>query len=211
MPLETLMLFAGACLMLAITPGPDMLYVLSRSIAQGRVAGLVSVVGFAVGIVFHALAAAFGLASLFAASPLAYALVQYAGAAYLAWMAYQTFRSQELPFLTSTQAPKAALWLIFRQAVIGNLLNPKVILFFIALFPQFLDHSGAHSLIGQVLVMILVLTVIGSGVNGAIALLGGRFGAFMRARPGVQRVQKYLLGTVFAGLALRLALGGRPS
>lgn len=193
--------------MLAITPGPDMLYVLSRSIAQGPTAGLVSVAGFGVGIAFHAFAAAFGLASLFATSPLAYALVQYAGAAYLAWMAYQTFRSRELPFLASTDAPKAALWLIFRQAVIGNLLNPKVILFFIALFPQFLDHSADRPLITQVLLMVLVLTVIGSGVNGTIALLGGRFGAFMRARPGFQRVQKYLLGTVFAGLAVRLALG----
>ncbi len=210
MPLETLALFAGACLMLAITPGPDMLYVLSRSIAQGPAAGLVSVAGFGVGIVFHAFAAAFGLASLFAASPLAYALVQYAGAAYLAWMAYQTFRSPELPFLAQNNAPKATLWLIFRQAVIGNLLNPKVILFFVALFPQFLDQSGERSLLSQVLVMVLVLTGIGSGINGTIALLGGRFGAFMRARPGFQRVQKYLLGTVFAGLAVRLALG-RPS
>lgn len=207
MPLETLVLFAGACLMLALTPGPDMLYVLSRSIAQGPAAGLVSVAGFNLGIIVHAFAAAFGLAGLVAAAPLAYALIQYAGAAYLAWLAYQTFRSPDLPFLAKSNAPKAALGLIFRQALIGNLLNPKLILFFVALFPQFLDHRGDRPLLPQVLVMVLVLIGIGSIVNGSIALLGGRFGAFMRTRPGFQRVQKYLLGTVFAGLAVRLALG----
>jgi threonine/homoserine/homoserine lactone efflux protein len=206
MSFDTLALFSLACLMLAITPGPDMIYVLSRSIAQGPLAGLVSVAGFALGITFHALAAAFGLAKLFETSPLAYDLLQYAGAAYLAWMAYQTFRSPELPFLTNAKAPKAALWLVFRQACIGNLLNPKVILFFIALFPQFL-HQDEGSLLGQTLILVLILNIIGSAVNGSIALLGGRFGAFMSARPRFRKVQKYLLATVFAGLALRLAVG----
>ncbi len=206
MTIETLALFSLACLMLAITPGPDMIYVLTRSIAQGPLAGLISVVGFAVGCTIHALAAAFGLAHLFQTSPLAYSLVQYAGAAYLAWMAYQTLRSPTLPFLSAGAAPKAALWRVFQQALIGNLLNPKVVLFFIALFPQFLDPA-AGSILTQTLTLVMVLNVIGGAVNGTIALLGGRFGVFMSRRPRFQKVQKYLLATVFAGLALRLAVG----
>ncbi|MFD2262972.1 LysE family translocator [Lacibacterium aquatile] len=208
MDLMTLALFVPAAFLLAITPGPDMLYVMTRSIAQGRSAGLVSVLGFAAGCYIHGLAAALGLSSLFAAAPLAYDILRLAGAVYLLWLAWSAIRSPSVFAGAEGTLPRAALFVVFRQAFIGNLLNPKVILFFVALFPQFVDPSKG-SIILQALLLVTTLNIVGGIVNGGIAMAAGRFGRWMAARPGWQKVQRWLMATVFAGIAVRIALSGR--
>ena len=135
-------LFLLTCVALAVTPGPDMLLSLSRSLAQGSRAGIVSALGSAAGFYVHAVAAALGLSGAFAYVPAAYDAVRYAGALYLAFLAWQLLRSGAVLPVSPARVGPASLSRIFRQAFLVNLLNPKAILFFIALFPQFLQGDG---------------------------------------------------------------------
>jgi threonine/homoserine/homoserine lactone efflux protein len=205
-PLPTLFLFAAAALALAITPGPDMLMCLSRSIAQGRQTAFAALFGIMTGCYVWALAAAFGLAGLLALSPVAYDAVRFAGAAYLAYLAWQTLKAKDA-FGVRDGLPSVAWVRAFRQGLMTNLLNPKVALFFLALFPQFVDP--AKSMVVQSLVLVSVLNVIGFGINGGVILAASRLSRFLASRPGVARAQRWFLGSVFGGLALRLALDDR--
>lgn len=206
---STLALFAAACLALAVTPGPDMLLVASRSAAQGRAAGFMALAGILAGLYCHALAAALGLSGLFLAVPYAYDAVRYAGAAYLAYLAWQAFRggaaSPDAPPQAADPARrKTAAGQAFRQGLVTNLLNPKVALFVLALFPQFV-RPETGSVAGQILVLATVLNAIGFAVNGAVVLAASRVGAALMGRGRFGRAPQYVLGTVFAGLAARLA------
>ncbi|HWL80638.1 MAG TPA: LysE family translocator [Roseomonas sp.] len=201
-----LALFAAACLALAITPGPDMLLVASRSLSQGRAAGFATLAGIQVGIYGHALAAALGLSQLFVLVPLAYDVVRYAGAAYLLWLAWRAIRAPAPAASAPPGLRRAPVGAMFRQGLLTNLLNPKVALFVLALFPQFL-RPEAGSVLAQSLVLATVLNVIGATVNGAVILAAGRIGRTLSGgRLG--RAPQFLLGTVFAGLAARLAFEG---
>jgi len=201
--ISTLALFALACLALTATPGPDMLLIASRSASQGRSSGFATLAGIQAGTYCHALAAAFGLSQLFLVVPIAYDVVRYAGAAYLLYLAWKTVRSTEV------LAPNAAMrrypiGVVFRQGLLTNLLNPKMALFVLALFPQFVQPS-AGSVAVQIMVLATVLNLIGLAVNGAVIVMASGLGRFFSARGRWRRVPQYLLGTVFAGLALRLA------
>src|SRR5580704_8417913 len=134
---STLILFAAACLALTATPGPDMLLIASRSVSQGRASGFATLAGIQVGTYCHALAAALGLSQLFLAVPLAYDVVRYAGAAYLLYLAWKSFRSTGTAFAPTTGLPRYPIGSVFRQGLLTNLLNPKMALFVLALFPQF--------------------------------------------------------------------------
>jgi len=206
-PLSTLLLFSAAALALTMTPGPDMLMCLSRSIAQGRQTAFAALAGIFTGCYVWALAAALGLASVLALSPIAYEAVRLAGAAYLAYLAWTTFRSSDAFGVNGGLA--AVPWVrAYRQGLLTNLLNPKVALFFLALFPQFIEPARGGMVV-QALILVSVLNLIGFGVNGAVILAAARFARFMGARPGIARAQRWFLGTVFGGLALRLALDDR--
>ncbi|MXP62583.1 LysE family translocator [Roseomonas sp. M0104] len=205
--LSTLALFAAACLALAITPGPDMLLVASRSLSQGRAAGFATLAGIQAGIYGHALAAALGLSQLFVLVPLAYDAVRYAGAAYLLWLAWKAFRAPAPAASPPPGLRRAPVGAMFRQGLLTNLLNPKVALFVLALFPQFL-RPEAGSVLAQTMVLATVLNVIGATVNGGVILAAGRIGRTLSGgRLG--RAPQFLLGAVFAGLAARLALEGQ--
>lgn len=206
--LSTLGLFAIACLALTATPGPDMLLIASRSASQGRASGLATYAGIATGTYCHALAAAFGLSQLFLAAPVAYDIVRYAGAAYLAYLAWKAFRSDGTPLAPATGLPRYSRARIFRQGLLTNLLNPKMALFVLALFPQFV-HPETGSVAGQILVLATVLNLIGLIVNGLVILAASRIGAALSKRSRFRRAPHILLGTVFAGLAARLAFGGQ--
>jgi len=206
-PLPTLLLFCAASLALTLTPGPDMLMCLSRSIAQGRQTAFAALFGIITGCYLWALAAALGLASLLALAPAAYEAVRLAGAAYLAYLAWQTFRSTDA-FGVGGGLPAVPWARAYRQGLLTNLLNPKVALFFLALFPQFVDPARG-GLVAQSLMLVTLLNLIGFGVNGAVILAASRFARFLGARPGLARAQRWFLGTVFGGLALRLALDDR--
>lgn len=206
--LSTLALFSLACLALTATPGPDMLLIASRSVSQGRSAGFASLAGFQAGTYCHAIAAAFGLSQLFLAVPLAYDLVRYAGAAYLLYLAVQAFRSTGR--LANAAAPVTCYPVaqMFRQGLLTNLLNPKMALFVLALFPQFV-RPDAGLVAGQVLILATVLNLIGLVVNGVVIVTASRLGLLLSGRSRFRRASQFFLGTVFGGLALRLAFDSR--
>lgn len=205
--LQVLALFAGACIALNLTPGPDMLLIASRSVSQGRASGFMSLAGIQAGTYCHALAAALGLSQLFVTVPVAYDVVRFAGAAYLAYLAWKAFTSEAAP-LTATATGALSLGQIFRQGLVTNLLNPKMALFVLALFPQFVQPDKG-SIVTQMLLLATVLNVTGLAVNGAVIVLAARLRNRMVGNLKVARRLNQLLGTVFLGLACRLALVSR--
>ncbi|AIO29408.1 MULTISPECIES: LysE family translocator [Burkholderia] len=206
--LSTLALFSGACLALTATPGPDMLLIASRSVSQGRRAGFATLAGIQAGTYCHALAAALGLSQLFLAVPIAYDIVRFAGAAYLLYLAWKTFRSDATSLSPVASQRRHSTTTIFRQGLTTNLLNPKMALFVLALFPQFVRPEHG-SIAVQILVLATVLNLIGLVVNGAVILSASRLSRRIGARRRASKLPQYLLGTVFVGLAARLAVAGR--
>jgi len=205
-PPDTWFLFVVATVALAVTPGPNLLYLMSRTLVQGRAAGYVSLAGTLSGLLFHVLAAALGLSALLAAVPAAYDAVRWAGAAYLAFLAWQTWNAPD-PAAVAAPAPVPAsrLW---RDGLLTGILNPKVALFQLALFPQFVDPAR-----GSVLVQSLVLgatqVAIVAACDGCFVTVAGGVGGWLRRRPAFLRWSRRVLAGVFAGLAARLALEQR--
>jgi threonine/homoserine/homoserine lactone efflux protein len=200
--------FALLSLGIVLTPGPNMIYLISRSITQGPGAGLVSLGGVALGFVFYMLCAAFGITALLFAVPYAYDALRLAGAAYLSWMAWQAVRPNgRSPFQVKKLAVDGPRRL-FAMGFVTNLLNPKIAMLYLALLPQFID-PGTGSVLTQSLALGSIQIVISVGVNAMIALAAGSIALFLGARPTWLKVQRWLMGTVLAGLALRMALETR--
>jgi threonine/homoserine/homoserine lactone efflux protein len=206
--LSTLALFAVAALALTASPGPDMLLIASRSMSQGRGAGFATLAGIQVGTYCHAVAAALGLSQLFLVVPVAYDVVRYAGAAYLLYLAWKTFRSEGTIFAPSGRLNHHPLSAMFRQGLLTNLLNPKMALFVLALFPQFVQPE-AGSVAVQIMVLATVLNAIGLVVNGIVIVMASRLGRLFSGQGRWRRLPQMLLATVFASLALRLAVDSR--
>lgn len=210
MPDLTLLLaFAGACLILTATPGPDMALIAARSAAHGRFAGFATLAGIQAGTYGHALATGFGLAEVLRHVPLAFEVVRGLGVAYLLLLAVQAFRRAGAPGGPGGEDVRRQGGLAcFRQGLFTNLLNPKMALFVLALFPQFLDPAGG-SLVLQALLLATILNAVGLLVNGLVIVAADRLGAFARGRSRWRRVADRLLGAVFVALAARLALAPR--
>jgi len=206
--LATLVLFSTACLTLTMTPGPDMLLIASRSASQGRAAGFATLAGIQAGTYCHALAAAFGLSQLFLVVPVAYDIVRYAGAAYLLYLAWKTIRSGGPAAAPRPDPARRAIGTMFWQGLLTNLLNPKMALFVLALFPQFVQPE-AGSVALQIMLLATVLNAIGIVVNGAVIVAASRLGRLFTGSGRWRRLPQYLLGAVFAGLAVRLAVDAR--
>jgi len=204
---NSLLVFIGAGLLLNVTPGPDVLYIVGRSIGQGRVAGLVSVLGISIGCLFHVASAALGLSALMLALPLAYDVVRVAGAAYLVWLGLRALASRSSPFHIQRVDPES-LGRVFRQGVLTNMLNPKVALFFLAFLPQFADPTR-----GPVTMQIALLGLIfignGTVVCIAYALAASWLGEWLKTRYNVATWLNKAMGVLFVGLGLRLALDNR--
>lgn len=204
---STLLLFAAACVALTMTPGPDMLLIASRSVSQGRRSGFVTLAGIQAGTYVHAAAAALGLSQLFVLVPLAYDAVRWAGALYLLYLAWTTFRSAGGGVGMQRAAPAISLAAIFRQGLLTNLLNPKMALFVLALFPQFVDPASG-SVAVQIMMLATVLNGIGLIVNGAVILAASHTRTYFTGGR-LSYMPHYFLSAVFAGLALRLAWASR--
>jgi len=194
--------FLIAAFALNLAPGPDMLYVIGRSVGQGRKAGIVSSLGVFVGCWVHILAAAFGIAALLQSSPMAFSAVRYAGAAYLIYLGIKMLAQKT--DLTSQQLKAESLGAIFRQGAITNMLNPKVAIFFLAFLPQFVDARRGNVVL-QILLLGLIFNVGGTLVNLAVAYAGGTLGELLRRNQSVARLQRRFTGLIFVGLGLRLA------
>jgi threonine/homoserine/homoserine lactone efflux protein len=196
--------FALVSFGMVLTPGPNMIYLISRSITQGPAAGLVSLGGVALGFVFYMLCAAFGITALLFAVPYAYDALRLSGAAYLLWLAWQAVKPNgRSPFQVrelKVDGPRK----LFAMGFVTNLLNPKIAMLHLALLPQFIDPAQG-SVLAQSLVLGSIQTVISVSVNGIIALSAGSIALFLGARPSWLLVQRYLMGTVLAGLAVKIA------
>ena len=208
-PLHDLIVFAGAAALLAMTPGPNMVYLISRSICQGRRAGFISLLGVMLGFIAHMTAAALGLSALLVTVPLAYAVLKWVGAAYLAYLAWQALRPGARSPFQGRDLPQDAPGKLFAMGLLTNLLNPKVAFFYLSLFPQFI--APEH---GAVLVQSLILgstqIVISFAVLLAVSMSASRIAAWFEGNPGWLAVQRYAMGSVLAGLAARLAVTPKP-
>ncbi|MEM6838969.1 MAG: LysE family translocator [Cyanobacteria bacterium P01_C01_bin.120] len=197
-------LFLAAVAIITVTPGPDTFYVLGRSLEQGRLAGMVSAVGIFVGNLGHTTAAAVGLSAVLMTSAIAFNIVKYVGAAYLIYLGLQAILSRDRPHALPT-APRASLLKIFGQAVLTNLLNPKAALFFLAFIPQFIDPAAGPMAL-QTLLLGSIVAASSSLWLAAIGALVATAGQNLRRSPRVATIQKWLTGSLFVGLGLRLAI-----
>lgn len=203
--------FFGIALVLALTPGPDNIFVLTQSATAGRLSGMLVVLGLCTGLIGHTVAVAVGLAAVFAASPLAFSALKLGGAAYLLYLAWHSMRARP----DAAGAPSQGTlplrpWVLYRRGIIMNLTNPKVSLFFLAFLPQFTSPAQGSVALQTVWLgaLFMLATLL---VFGAIALFAGWAGERLQRSPVVQLIMNRLAGLVFIGLALRLALGGRST
>lgn len=196
--------FAAACFVISIVPGQDMMYIVANGIARGRAAGVVAAFGMSTGIAVHTVLAALGLGALLAAAPVALDTIRVVGAVFLVYLAISALRSAR----TTSAAPAAegarSLRRTYVMAVLTNLANPKVILFYLAFFPQFLTEGGWSTPV-QILVMGAILVVIGFSVDGSVGLAAGALSALLLRRPAIQRWLNRVSAAIFGTLALRLA------
>ena len=207
---STLALFAVAAITLLVIPGPAVVYIVARSVDQGRVAGLASVGGVHVGTLLHVAAAALGLSALLVSSAVAYDTVRWLGAAYLVWLGLRRLLARDEQAGPDRPRPERGLGRVFAQGVVVNLLNPKTTLFFFAFLPQFVDLSkGSVPL--QVVVLGVAFVLLGLVSDGAYALLASTGAGWLRRRPGVAKASRLVSGGVLVTLGVTTALAGSRS
>ncbi len=206
--LSSLFGFSLIALGMVLTPGPNMIYLISRSICQGRSAGMVSLAGVASGFVFYMLCAALGITALLMTVPYAYDALRFAGALYLLWLAWQAIRpGGRSPLQVKALRPDGPRKL-FAMGFLTNLLNPKIAVVYLSLLPQFIDPQRGDVL-GQTLALGTAQIAISVSVNALIVLSAGAVAGFLTGRPVWAAAQRWLMGTVLAGLAVRMATEAR--
>jgi threonine/homoserine/homoserine lactone efflux protein len=206
---DSLALYAVACVLLALTPGPNLMYLISRTLCQGRTAGIVSLAGTTTGLLFYALAAAFGLTAVFVAVPLLFDIVRWAGAAYLLWLAWDAVRPRGSGGLFARRdLPPIAPRVLYRTGILTSVLNPKVALFYLALFPQFVDPARGSVLL-QSLVLAAVQIAIAFAGDLLFVLAAASVARWLAERPAWVTAQRWVLGGVFGASAIKLALDSR--
>jgi threonine/homoserine/homoserine lactone efflux protein len=200
---QELVWFSLVALALVLTPGPNMIYCISRTLCQGRAAGMVSLGGVVLGFVVHLLGAAFGLSALLLAAPLAFTVLKVAGALYLLWLAWQAVRPGGLSPFETRSLPHDPPRKLFLMGFMTNLLNPKVAMFYLSFFPQFL-HPERGQVLLQSLSLGAVQISVSLAVNTLIIFFAGGLALFLNRNITWMRVQRYVMGTVLGLLALRL-------
>lgn len=202
------MIFATAALLLIVAPGPAVMYIVARSVAQGRTAGLVSVLGIQIGALVHVTAAALGLSALLMASATAFTVVKYLGALYLVWLGIRTLRDAGRDDPDGAHFRAQPLARIFRQAVVVSTLNPKTALFFFAFLPQFVNPArGGVPL--QIIALGAIFVAIAIVSDSIYALLAGSAGDWLRQRPRFWRAQRRFAGSAYIALGIVTVLTGR--
>ncbi|CAB3703455.1 LysE family translocator [Achromobacter ruhlandii] len=206
--IANLLTFALVALGMVLTPGPNMIYLVSRSISQGPRAGLISLSGVAVGFVFYVLCAAFGLTVLLMSVPYAYDALRFGGALYLLYLAWQAVRPGGRSPFQVRELPASSPRTLFTMGLVTNLLNPKIAVLYVSLLPQFIqpDHGSVFT---QSIALGLTQVAISLSVNAVIAIMAGSIAGFLAGRPLWMVIQRWLMGTVLAGLAVRMALDSR--
>ncbi|MCI0348305.1 MAG: LysE family translocator [Acidobacteriales bacterium] len=207
--LHALTVFVIAALIILVVPGPAVLYITARSIDQGRLAGVVSVLGVATGALVHVAAAALGISAVLLSSALAFSVVKYLGAAYLIYLGIRKLMiREELQPLEARSDQKLAR--IFFQGIVVNVLNPKTALFFFAFIPQFVDPArGSVAL--QIMLLGGLFAIMGVLSDGTYAVLAGTLGQWLKGNLRVLRAQRYFAGSVYIGLGLTTAFADAKS
>lgn len=200
-------LFIVAALVLLVTPGPAVLYIVARSIEQGRLAGFVSDLGIHSATLVHVLAASLGLSALLASSALAFSIVKFVGAAYLIWIGLKKIFGRVAPLDLGGETQRADYKRLFRDGFIVNLLNPKTALFFLAFLPQFVDVGRGHVAM-QIAFLGLLFTLLGFISDGCYALAASAAGGWLKRSKTYLNVERYVSGVVFIGLGLTAAFAG---
>ncbi|MBA4709069.1 LysE family translocator, partial [Aquitalea aquatica] len=203
--LPTLLAFGLVSLGMVLTPGPNMIYLISRSICQGRNAGLVSLGGVALGFVFYMFSAACGITALLLTVPYAYDALRIFGALYLLYLAWQALKPGGRSAFQVRQLPNDSRRKLFTMGFITNLTNPKIAVMYLSLLPQFIS-PGHGSVLAQSLALGSVQIAVSISINALIACMAGSIAVFLTKRPRWALIQRWLMGTVLAGLAARIAL-----
>jgi threonine/homoserine/homoserine lactone efflux protein len=203
-----LWIFTGAALVLLAIPGPAVLYIVGRSIEQGRRAGIVSDLGIHSATLVHVLAAALGLSALLASSAIAFGAVKYLGAAYLVWLGLRKILGRDRGGEAGAARAPASAWELYRDGFVVNLLNPKTALFFLAFLPQFVEPWRGH-VAQQVVALGLIFVVLGFLSDGCYAMAAGTAGDWLKRSRGWRAFERYVSGALFIGLGLTAAVGGR--
>ena len=196
--------FVAAAILLNLTPGSDTVYLLTRSIAEGRKGGIASALGISAGILVHCVLVSLGLAQIVAHSPTLFAILKYSGAAYLVYLGIKMWRSPPLDAGAAEKGVQTGLWPVFRQGLLTNLLNPKVVLFFLALLPQFVSAGVASPLPFLLLGLTFLLT--GTLWCLLLACAAAPFGGLLRRQPVFGKMMNRISGLVFVGLGMKIGL-----
>ena len=194
---------------MVLTPGPNMIYLISRSICQGRTAGLISLGGVALGFLVYMFCAALGITALVMAVPFAYDALRLGGALYLVYLAWQAVKPGGRSPFQVRDLPQDSPRKLFMMGLVTNLLNPKVAVMYLSLLPQFIDPTGHGSVLMQSLILGFTQIAISVSVNALIAMMAGSIAVFFVTRPSWQVVQRWVMGSVLMGLAVRMAVEGR--
>lgn len=203
----SLWVFFGAALVLLLIPGPAVLYIVGRSLEQGRSAGIVSILGIHAATLVHIAAAVLGLSAILASSALAFSAVKYAGAAYLIWLGLKKIFGRAENSDTKVAVRKSDRARLFREGFIVNLLNPKTAMFFLAFLPQFVDPSRGHAGM-QMAFLGMLFTSLGLITDGGYALAAGTAGNWLKRSRGFLKWERYCTGTLLVGLGAAAALAG---
>jgi threonine/homoserine/homoserine lactone efflux protein len=198
--------FAVAVVVIALTPGPDMTFFLGRALAQGRAAGLAAMAGASTGILVHTMLVALGLSALIVAAPTAFLVLKVAGALYLAWLAVQAVRNGSALTLPDRPAPRTGLAATWASGLAINLLNPKIILFFMTFLPQFVRAGDPHAA-AQLVFLGLLFIAIALLITVPMILAADRVAATLRARPRIGRAMDWVFASVFMAFAAHLLFG----
>ena len=203
----TLAVFAAAALALLVVPGPAVLYIVTRSVHQGRRAGLASVLGIHVGTLVHVLAATIGLSALLVSSATAFTVVKLLGAAYLVFLGVRTLLGRDSAAAGAPAGSARGRRRDFAEGIVVNVLNPKTALFFLAFLPQFVDPEQGHASL-QILLLGLIFMALGFVTDSVWALAAGTAGGVLRGSRRFALAQRYVSGSVFVGLGVVTALAG---
>lgn len=207
--MSSLLAYGLISLGMVLTPGPNMIYLISRSICQGRTAGLISLGGVALGFVVYMVCAALGITALVMAVPFAYDALRVGGALYLVYLAWRAVKPGGRSPFQVRDLPKDSPRKLVTMGLVTNLLNPKVAVMYLSLLPQFIEPNGHGSVLMQSLALGSLQIVISVSVNAVIACMAGSIAVFFVTRPGWQVLQRWLMGSVLMGLAVRMAVEGR--
>jgi len=204
-PLNDMLLFGLAALIMVLSPGPNMIYLISRSLSQGKNAGIISLFGVMCGFLFHILMVSFGLTAIFFAIPYAFVVVKFLGVGYLLYLAYNSIKSENRIFDADQNLKADRPIKLFNIGLMTNVLNPKMAVFYLSFFPQFIKPEHG-SILSQSFQLGIVQIVISFTVNLLIVISAAKMANWFSKKPIWLRIQKWFMASVLTGLAIKMAL-----